>query len=130
MYFRYPEGSTYEIEILKEFMKIERLKRSQEISAVFSENNRVPSSIGLILWKKNREQVSRVAYCVSKKHGNAVMRNHIKRIMRQLIHESEAVLPNGYDLVILPSLKQKEWKVSMCKKPFSKLIEKLIQQIS
>jgi ribonuclease P protein component len=109
--------------------KVDRLTSSTRISTIFTENRRVSTSIGLILWKKSEDQTSHVAFCVSKKHGNAVCRNRVKRVLRHLVQANEDIVPPCTDFVILPSTRQKNWHSKQMNEAFRKLLEKFKEAI-
>jgi ribonuclease P protein component len=82
-----------------------RLKNGREISRIFREGLRARDAV-LTLLAARRPQggdlPSRVAVAVSGRHGNAVVRNRIKRLCREAFRTSRERLPAGWDFVMLP----------------------------
>lgn len=55
------------------------------------------------LWAvANGLEYSRFGLTVGRKHGNAVRRNRIKRVLREAFRLSQHELPGGFDLVCAP----------------------------
>ena len=79
--------------------KENRIKKNEEIAKIVLSKQKVKSDYFFIYYQKS-EKTTRVAISVSKKIGNSVLRNHAKRIVRELIRP---VLDDykGYNLVVV-----------------------------
>lgn len=49
-----------------------------------------------------RISLTRIGLSVSKKNGNAIRRNRIKRLLREAFRLSRLELPTGMDLILIP----------------------------
>lgn len=78
----------------------ERLRRSSDFDRIKNEGRLLKGSLMLIRLAPGLEGITRVGLIVSKKSGNSVKRNRIKRIFRAAARASE--LPEGYDIVLIP----------------------------
>ena len=63
------------------------LKRNNEMKNYFNDTN--------------KEKTNYLGICVSKKHGNSVVRNKLKRWVREAYHSTEEKIKKGYSIVIL-----------------------------
>ena len=54
-----------------------------------------------IIFKENELSISRLGITVSKKIGNAVKRNKVKRLVREFFRLNKRCCPKGYDIVII-----------------------------
>ncbi len=62
-------------------MRVLRLKKKKEITAVLKSGKRAHSeSVTVIYFPSDK---TKVAVCVGKKYGKSVVRNHIKRLLRE-----------------------------------------------
>ena len=86
------------------FRARQRLRASQEFANVRKEGVRYRHN-GFIAQAKLVEYGNyspRLGMRVSRKVGNAVTRNRVKRIVRELFRLQQSNLPSGCDLIIIP----------------------------
>jgi ribonuclease P protein component len=57
----------------------------------------------LLAAKANGLEIARIGYTVTKKQGNSVQRNRMKRRLRALVHAEQTAFRSGLDYVFLAS---------------------------
>ncbi|MDC3417729.1 ribonuclease P protein component [Aquibacillus salsiterrae] len=82
--------------------KDHRLKKNEEFQIVFK-NGKSFANRQLVLYYLNKSDQAhfRVGLSVSKKVGNAVTRNQIKRYLRQAFLELDEKIIDQYDLIVI-----------------------------
>ena len=83
------------------FPRKERLKGSNEIREVFSRKKGVSCSGVKLFLLKNGLPYNRIAFAFPRKFGNAVERNHSRRLSREVYRFLRNELRKGFDLVLL-----------------------------
>ena len=90
----------------RRFGKNLRIKRRGEFSRFFEQGRRASDGV-LTVFVVRRDDPSepgqpRAGVAVSKRHGNAVRRNRIKRLCREAFRLTRAELPDGWDYMLVP----------------------------
>lgn len=79
-----------------------RIKKNTEFQAVFKKGRSVANRQFVIyILDKDQQENFRIGLSVSKKIGNAVTRNRVKRYIRQVFHELEDQIKDHKDYVII-----------------------------
>lgn len=86
-------------------MKYLRLKKSGDFSKLFKKGKRVFSPCLTVIYLPSKQTVMGVA--VSKKHGKAIRRNRIKRLIRAAFRVCYDKLEGNFCIVILPKVQEK-----------------------
>ncbi|WP_421382446.1 ribonuclease P protein component [Bacillus salacetis] len=82
--------------------KEQRVKKNTEFQEVFKKGTSIANRQFVVYRLKKEDQpFFRIGLSVSKKIGNAVVRNQIKRYIRQVFLELKDEVKNDYDYVII-----------------------------
>lgn len=78
-----------------------RLRRNKDFLRVYRKRQSAADQRLVIYKSRNRFSHSRVGISVSKKVGKAVVRNRVKRLIREAVRVNLDKIKTGYDLVIV-----------------------------
>jgi ribonuclease P protein component len=79
-----------------------RLLRRSEFEAVYRSGGRRSSAQFVVFYRASGGPKSRFGISVKKAVGNAVVRNRIRRRIREILRRNSSEIPSGWDLVIHP----------------------------
>lgn len=101
------------------------LKKNYEFARVFNKGSFYVGRHIIVYVLPNKQSFNRVGISVSKKAGNAVMRNRKKRLIRENYRHYEACITKGYDIVIAARAEETVPTYMALLKEFKYLIKKL-----
>lgn len=81
--------------------KEHRLRKKQDFSRVFRGGNSFANRQFVLYTYQSRSSKLRLGVSVSKKIGNAVTRNRVKRLVKEVVREMIPHLQSNVDLVII-----------------------------
>jgi ribonuclease P protein component len=83
------------------FRKFERIRKRKDYLRIYQEGKRVNSKNFITIFSRNQTGIQRLGITVTKKAGNAVKRNRIKRLLREFFRLNKDKLPGSHDIVII-----------------------------
>lgn len=83
------------------FGKGVRLRRRAEFLAVQDKGARINADCLLVVWRRNEGGDTRLGLTVSSKVGPAVVRNRIRRHLREFFRKRRMEFPKGVDVVVI-----------------------------
>ncbi len=102
-----------------------RIKKNREFQEVFKKGASFANR-QLVIYYLQRDKLEhyRVGLSVSKKIGNAVVRNQVKRYIRQAFLELDINIKMNYDIIIIARKPTKEMDFHQIKKSVNHLLYK------
>ena len=86
----------------EEFTSDSRLRTSSEFQAVFRLRRSAANESLIVYAAPNLKGRRRLGLSVSRKVGNAVVRNRWKRLIREAFRQQRALFPDEMDYVVVP----------------------------
>ncbi len=92
-----------------DFSKTKGLKKDTDFRKVYKKGKSTANKYLVMYTFENQSQESRIGISVSKKVGNAINRNKIKRRIREAYRLNvDEKVKNGYDIVFIARISSKE----------------------
>lgn len=77
------------------------IKKHEEFSNIIKNGKFIKNDGFILYYLPSLDEKMYFGIAVSKKIGNAVTRNKVKRIMRMMIHNNQKSFKNGYKYIIM-----------------------------
>ena len=81
--------------------KIEVVKKKEEFNLIIQTCRFFKNNYFTIYIRKREQEISRFGLAISKKVGNAVTRNHLKRQIRALVDKNKDIFSKSCDYIIM-----------------------------
>ncbi|MEN2766784.1 ribonuclease P protein component [Ornithinibacillus xuwenensis] len=102
-----------------------RVKDNKEFQLIFKKGKSFANRQLVIYYMKKPDQAHfRIGLSVGKKIGNAVVRNRIKRYLREAFHELEDKIQSPYDIIVIARQPTKDMDLISIKKSLNHLLSK------
>ncbi|MFQ5455774.1 MAG: ribonuclease P protein component [Nitrospirota bacterium] len=109
-------------------MKIPKI-RGNEVKKTFEDGKRIKTVYFHFIYRKNLSGYTRTMIIIGKRFGNAVKRNRMKRVFREVLRLEKENIISGVDIIILPKNKAMKADFHFLRMVFKDIIkrESLIQ---
>lgn len=81
--------------------KYESLKNNREFRKVYDNGKSLSNKFLVIFYIKNGRSFNRVGFSTTKKLGNAIIRNRVKRLIKEAFRLNSKDMKDGYDIIFL-----------------------------
>lgn len=103
--------------------RADRLKATADFKQVYT-HGKSAANRDLAIYYQRRDNGLRVGFSVSKKLGSAVVRNRIRRLLKEALRLNEATIKSGYDIVLIARQPIKEKSFHEVEKAFLDILIK------
>ena len=101
------------------------LKENRDFSRAYSRGSKAINHCMVLYARKNNKGINRFGITVSSKLGKAVVRNRIRRRLREIYRLNESRFRPGYDIVAVARYRAVSAKYSELSESFMTLSERL-----
>ena len=77
------------------------IKVNNHFKYLYAKGSTIVCPYFILYYKKNNKNIRQLGITVSKKIGNAVVRNRAKRVLKEAYRLLELQIKNGYDFVLV-----------------------------
>jgi ribonuclease P protein component len=85
--------------------KYESLKNNREFRKVYDNGKSLSNRFLVMFYIKNGLSFNRIGFSTTKKLGNAIIRNRIKRLIKEAFRLNSENIDNGYDIIFLARIR-------------------------
>ena len=81
------------------------LKKNSDFRRLYAKGKSAVNPYVVVYSRCNREQHNRLGYTVSTKLGHAVVRNRVRRRLREIYRLNSRLFKSGYDIIIVARMR-------------------------
>ena len=107
------------------FVKIVSIKENHVFRRLYAKGKSAATSALVLYVRRNGRKENRLGLTVSTKVGKAVVRNRVRRRLREIYRLNEERLRNGCDVVVVARVRAASSDYHQLEKSFLKLADKL-----
>ncbi|BBM46495.1 ribonuclease P protein component [Leptotrichia trevisanii] len=108
-------------------MSINKIKKTKDFSLIYNKSKKMHTKYAIIFIKENINNEQRFGFVASKKTGNAVQRNRIKRIFKEFVKTHKDKFKKNTDYIFVGKSILKENIKTLKYKDIEKDISKVIK---
>ncbi len=106
--------------------KFDKLRKTKEFNNVYRRGTSKVTKNIVMYYKKNGTKINRLGISVSKKVGKAVIRNRVKRLIKEAFRKQDmSNLSFGYDIVFVARVKIKFANMEIVNRDIFQLVKNL-----
>ncbi len=102
--------------------KTYRLKEKKDFRRIYQKGNTINTPYFVLYYRTNKNEETRIGFSVSKKNGNAVVRNRLKRRFREACRVLLKGFPQGFDYILIV-------RNSAKRASYAQLLEKILDAV-
>lgn len=102
-----------------------RLKSPKDFRRTYQKGKFLTNPYLVVYYRKNRQNTYRIGFSVSKKIGKAVVRNRVKRRLREICRLNENLFPSGWDFIFVARVKIKDASYQVMEKSLTGLMKRI-----
>lgn len=106
--------------------RLERVRKRDQFTRIYDTGVRIRSQFATFFLLKNGLDHARLGIAATRKLGGAVIRNRVKRIVRDVFRRNK--IAPGYDVVIVPNRRLLESSQSSFEAEFRQILERRLRR--
>lgn len=101
------------------------LKKNQDFKRIYNKGRSYANGLLVIYYLANQRDYNRLGLSISKRVGNSVVRNRVKRRIRESYRLNERKIKKGYDIILISKVKANQADSKSIEKALIHLMKKI-----
>jgi len=78
-----------------------RLRQNKDFKYTYKRGRSLGHPLLILIFRRTNQSTARIGFSITKKFGNAVQRNRIKRQLREVVRSRIHQIKDGYDIILV-----------------------------